>query len=227
MIPRHVQFRDFFFGDQLVSIAIVLTDLEYTICFFAYDAWKDTTICQDVNPYAKVFFFFVSKSRIYVANHILFSIYLENSSKLSKISWYKVRNFIGKFSNYSRNPVLKWGILKYVIPLFVVVFSSFTQNHRPILYIWIIISVINTLYAYVWDIVQDWSLNVKKFKVLREKKMYPKYVWHKWTNLLTSKVVLYFHFYQFGTETHVDFNDFSELYWNYLGPFVVFDCAFG
>lgn len=63
-----------------------------------------------------------------------------------------------------------------MIPLLVVIFSSFTQNHRPILYIWIIISVVNTLYSYVWDIVQDWSLNLKKFKVLREKKMYPKYV---------------------------------------------------
>jgi hypothetical protein len=37
-----VEFKDFFLGDQLVSLVIVLQDLEYTLCFFLYDAWSGT-----------------------------------------------------------------------------------------------------------------------------------------------------------------------------------------
>jgi hypothetical protein len=35
-----IQFRDFFLGDQLVSLVIVMQDMEYTLCFFLYDAWS-------------------------------------------------------------------------------------------------------------------------------------------------------------------------------------------
>jgi hypothetical protein len=34
-----VRFKDFFLADQILSIVIVLTDFEYTFCFFIYDAW--------------------------------------------------------------------------------------------------------------------------------------------------------------------------------------------
>jgi len=37
-----VEFRDFFLADQLLSIVIVLYDLEFSICFFLYDAWTGT-----------------------------------------------------------------------------------------------------------------------------------------------------------------------------------------
>jgi len=48
-----VRFRDFFLGDQLVSLVIVLQDAEYTLCFFLYDAWAGTDHCIDINIYVK------------------------------------------------------------------------------------------------------------------------------------------------------------------------------
>lgn len=38
-----VTFRDFFIADQIMSIIIVLYDIEFTICFFAYDAWSGSS----------------------------------------------------------------------------------------------------------------------------------------------------------------------------------------
>lgn len=44
-VNRSVLFRDFFFAEQLLSIAIVLYDLEYTICWFVSDAWTSGCKC--------------------------------------------------------------------------------------------------------------------------------------------------------------------------------------
>lgn len=35
----HISFRHFFLGDQLLSLAIVFYDLEFTLCYFFSDAW--------------------------------------------------------------------------------------------------------------------------------------------------------------------------------------------
>lgn len=48
-----VKFKDFFFGDQFTSLSIVLSDLEYVICFFVSDLWTDGDICWRINPYIK------------------------------------------------------------------------------------------------------------------------------------------------------------------------------
>ena len=39
----NIHFRDLFMADQLLSVVIVASDLEYTICFFLYDAWSGTS----------------------------------------------------------------------------------------------------------------------------------------------------------------------------------------
>jgi hypothetical protein len=38
-----LRFRDLFMADQLLSIVIVAMDIEYTTCFFLYDAWSGSS----------------------------------------------------------------------------------------------------------------------------------------------------------------------------------------
>ncbi len=48
-----VLFKDFILADQLTSIAIVLFDLEFTLCFYSYDAWSGTSYCLDANQWIR------------------------------------------------------------------------------------------------------------------------------------------------------------------------------
>lgn len=44
-----VLFRDFYVADQLISLSIVLCDLEFAICYFSSDAWTLGTVCHENN----------------------------------------------------------------------------------------------------------------------------------------------------------------------------------
>eukprot|EP00727_Mastigamoeba_balamuthi_P008795 m51a1_g4538 hypothetical protein (685) ;mRNA; r:40024-43008 len=44
-----IVFSDFFMADQLQSLSIAMYDLEFTVCYFSYDAWTDGTKCFDIN----------------------------------------------------------------------------------------------------------------------------------------------------------------------------------
>ncbi len=50
-----VDFTDVFIADQLCSLVLWFNDLEFTTCFFLYDAWTDEDVCSLINPYITPF----------------------------------------------------------------------------------------------------------------------------------------------------------------------------
>ncbi|KAK2710887.1 hypothetical protein QYM36_012157 [Artemia franciscana] len=61
--------------------------------------------------------------------------------------------------------------LKYVTGISVIIFSMlYGAYHLPVLKIlWIILSVVSSIYGIIWDVKMDWGLGNKKNKFLREK----------------------------------------------------------
>jgi len=143
---KTVEFRDFFVADQLVSLAIVIFDLEYTICFFLYDAWVGTDYCNAIN---------VEVKPILSALPFLWRL-------LQQIRRYR--------DSKDKRHLVNAG--KYFCGLPIILFSTLRASYDPnFLYPWILSLILNTTYSFLWDIWMDWSLS---FKYLRQTLLYPK-----------------------------------------------------
>lgn len=73
--------------------------------------------------------------------------------------------------------------LKYSTSFFVVIFSSLSfvtgshlgNTNNPYFYLWIIASILSSIFAYIWDVKMDWGLfdlKSKDNKFLREETVY-------------------------------------------------------
>eukprot|EP01117_Protostelium_nocturnum_P002326 TRINITY_DN1298_c0_g2_i3.p2 TRINITY_DN1298_c0_g2~~TRINITY_DN1298_c0_g2_i3.p2 ORF type:complete len:850 (-),score=195.94 TRINITY_DN1298_c0_g2_i3:4428-6977(-) len=150
-----VVFRDFFMGDQLVSIVIVLQDLEYTICYFSYDAWVGGGRCMSANSFVKPIIVLIPAGLRF----------------LQCLRRYKdTKDF---------NQVINAG--KYSTTFFVATFSALKGNfsNATWLVLWILSYVISACYALTWDFKKDWSLELSRSKFPRENRLYPvKFYYH-------------------------------------------------
>jgi len=154
-----VQFRDFFIADQLCSLAIVIFDFEYTICFFLYDAWTGTDYCTVIN---------VEVKPILAALPFLWRI-------LQQGRRYRDQG--------DRRHLINMG--KYACNLPIIIFSTLRASYSPyFLAPWIVALVVSTFYSYLWDVWIDWSLT---FKSLRPNRLYP--VWWYYTAIVLDFVL--------------------------------------
>jgi len=147
---KRVAFRDFFMADQLCSLAIVLFDLEYTICFFLYDAWSGSDHCTAINPIVKPI--------------------------LSALPYlWRINQQFRRFRDQKDyRHLINAG--KYSCGLPVILFSSlFGLYDQRFLGPWIVAAIINTFYSYLWDIIMDWSLN---FRDLRPVRLFPRWTYY-------------------------------------------------
>ncbi|PRP82501.1 hypothetical protein PROFUN_10071 [Planoprotostelium fungivorum] len=144
---KAVRFRDFFLADQMASISIVLYDLEYTICYFAFDAWTDEKKCMAANVWARpliaslpAFWRFLQCFRRYRDDHHL--AHLANAGK-------------------------------YSCTFFVAIFSVLRANvDNDYMKYWLMSVVVSTIYSNYWDVVRDWGLGDPESKFLRKKLIY-------------------------------------------------------
>jgi len=127
-----------------------LFDLEYTICFFLYDAWTGTDVCLDVYNYIRP---------ILSALPFLWR-FLQCLRRARDLKDKKQYINAGKYS------------FGFVVIFFSVMRASVNSYF---LYPWILSLIVNTFYAFIWDIKMDWSLS---FRHLREKLLYPKQVYY-------------------------------------------------
>jgi len=150
---RPVEFRDFFLADQLISIAIVLYDLEYTICFLSFDAWHDTDHCSKLNKYIQPFI------------------------ALLPAMW----RFLQCLRRY-RDTKDVWQVYnagKYSTGFFVIMLSSLRSAGYPsATFFWGLAVVISTCYTFFWDMKKDWGLLDKEHGYLREQLLYPRKVYY-------------------------------------------------
>eukprot|EP01119_Soliformovum_irregulare_P018492 TRINITY_DN5689_c0_g2_i1.p1 TRINITY_DN5689_c0_g2~~TRINITY_DN5689_c0_g2_i1.p1 ORF type:complete len:732 (-),score=185.05 TRINITY_DN5689_c0_g2_i1:22-2217(-) len=143
-----VEFRDFFLCDTLNSVVIVLSDLEYSICFFLYDCWSGTDHClNDINQYAKPII------------------------ALVPLTWRVLQN-IRRFWE-TRSFVFILGIIKMSLGITVAILSALNGAYKGgWLWAWVFFSVISFIYGWYTDVTRDWGIpNVYH---LRPKLMYPR-----------------------------------------------------
>lgn len=160
-----LRFRDFFLADQLVSLAIMFGDIFYIICFYSHDAWlpppvgKAITTPLDVCPNLSKW-----------VSPVLSGFPL----------WIRMMQCIRRsHDTHDRKQLVN--ATKYCVGLLVVISSTY-KGYRPpsdsvALGAWLTCAGINAVFAWYWDVTQDWGLFDKKAvrpnRYLRARLLYP------------------------------------------------------
>jgi hypothetical protein len=149
-----VVFRDFFLADQLVSISLVLQDIDFTICYY-------TTVA------------FRGGGNSCATNHVWMTAILSVIPQLWRL--------LQCFRRYhdSKDVAQLQNAGKYGTGMLVAICSSMRSivKSTPWLILWLIFAIIATVYSYGWDIYKDWSLGDRKSQnwMLRDQLLYPKW----------------------------------------------------
>lgn len=160
----HVGFADFWLADQLNSLVTVLLDFHFLLCFyFTNNDWLaagDFHGCSGTN-------YLITKT---VVNCIP--------------AWIRFAQCLRRYRDSREAFPHLVNAGKYSTTFFVSVFaalktasSSTYENEwdNPYLFLWLISSVVSSLYAYTWDIKMDWGLfesTSGENKFLREEVVY-------------------------------------------------------
>lgn len=162
---HHVGFADFWLADQLNSLATVLLDFEYLVCYYSFEVswWGESTsgVCnlnrngvRAVISCLPAWFRFAQCLRRYRDTKYIFP-HIVNAGK------YSTTFFVVLFSTLYHVHIELYG-------------DSYRQN-SVFFYFWIGAAVVNSCYTYTWDIKMDWGLMDKKAgenRFLREEVVY-------------------------------------------------------
>jgi len=163
----HVGFADFWLADQLNSLVAALLDFQFLICLYVRNGdWlvgdlsaAETGECMEkdfvIRPIVNclpAWFRFAQCLRRYRDTKEAFP-HLVNAGKYSST---------------------------FLVVLFKTLSSAYSDEYEdqldnPYLYLWVLASVVSSLYAYIWDIKMDWGLFDKSAgenKFLREETVY-------------------------------------------------------
>ncbi|XP_063795867.1 solute carrier family 53 member 1 [Pseudophryne corroboree] len=167
--PFHkVGFADFWLADQLNSLAVILMDLEFMICYYSFELQWD-------------------KSE---------GLLSEGSGKCNTYSygvravvqcipaWLRFIQCLRRYRDTKRAFPHLVNAGKYSTTFFMVTFAALYQTHKAqnhsdeqvFLYLWIICYVISSCYTLIWDLKMDWGLfdrNAGENTFLREEIVYP------------------------------------------------------
>jgi len=162
---HHVGFADFWLADQLNSLATVLLDLEYLICFYAMEVdWHrnpNIGLCGGVSYGIRpivaclpAWFRFAQCLRRYRDTRLVFP-HIVNAGK------YSTTFFVVLFSSLNTAYKQQHG-------------GEVVQNNA-FFYVWVVAAIISTCYTFAWDVKMDWGLfdkNAGENKFLREEIVY-------------------------------------------------------
>jgi hypothetical protein len=155
-----IHFPHFFIADQLVSVVIVLYDIEYFLCYLINDAWTETIppSCDSNYRYMLPMLAFLPPF------------------------WRFMQCLRRYVDTGQRRQLANAG--KYSVAFFVIAFSFLRGKFKDqdvFTALWIAFVVIGTVYSYYWDIKMDWSLGETKGVKhwgLRGKLLYPTYYYY-------------------------------------------------
>jgi len=158
----HVGFPDFWLADQLNSLVLVLLDFQYMICFYATNEGNWSTATDYNKCVDKTWFI-----RPIVA---------------CIPAWMRFAQCLRRYRDTREAFPHLVNACKYTTTFFVVIFSTLykaypdgSNGYNPFFYLWIVCSVISSVFAYAWDIKMDWGLfdtNSGENKFLREEIVY-------------------------------------------------------
>ncbi|RWR75666.1 SPX and EXS domain-containing protein 1 [Cinnamomum micranthum f. kanehirae] len=140
-----ISFSDFFLADILTSMAKVFSDLERSVCRMVHRqvatiAWFEAdSVCGSHSIAIPLVLVFPYLCRFFQCLRQ----YKDTREKASLWNALKYSTAV---------PVIFLSALKYhVIP------DSWTNMYRPL---WLLSSVLNSLYSFYWDVTRDWDLSV-------------------------------------------------------------------
>lgn len=165
--PFHqVQFSDFWLGDQLCSLELVFFDIEYYVCFYL-KYFNPNIICSDWLE-------------------VVIQCFLQNLP-----SWYRFSQCVRRYRIRKEKFPHLVNAGKYASSFIVNLtnalrrIKSFDYHHHkyenPFVYLWILSSLISSIYKLIWDIKMDWGLanfKQKEHRFLREQLIYSKKIYY-------------------------------------------------
>lgn len=148
-----VQFGDGWLGDQLVSLVIVFLDLEYFLCYCIFASKSGPVTAYDTA---------VCTSNVHFVRPII---------TILPTTW----RFFQCLRSYvdTKNTLHLWNAGKYFTTYPVVVFATAYQpqivtfaslfnftfdNVGWVVFFWMLSSLINAIYCFIWDVAFDWKL---------------------------------------------------------------------
>lgn len=167
--PFHkVGFADFWLADQLNSLAVILMDLEFMICFYSFELEWDksqgliTGATGKCNTYS------------YGVRAVVQCI----------PAWLRFIQCLRRYRDTKRAFPHLVNAGKYSTTFFMVTFAALYHTHKAqqhsdatvFFYLWIISYFISSCYTLIWDLKMDWGLfdrNAGENTFLREEIVYP------------------------------------------------------
>ncbi|GCC19055.1 hypothetical protein chiPu_0018190 [Chiloscyllium punctatum] len=168
--PFHkVEFADFWLADQLNSLATILMDLEYMICFYSFELnWS------------------LSEGLLNAPGDNVCHSYSYGVRAIIQClpAWVRFTQCLRRYRDTKRAFPHLVNAGKYSTTFFVVTFAALYSTHKEqkhedalvFLYLWIACLLISSCYTLTWDLKMDWGLfdkNAGENTFLREEIVYP------------------------------------------------------
>ncbi|KYO24267.1 xenotropic and polytropic retrovirus receptor 1 [Alligator mississippiensis] len=168
--PFHkVGFADFWLADQLNSLAVILMDLEYMICFYSFELqWNNNAGLVAVTERK------ICNSYSYGVRAVVQCI----------PAWLRFIQCLRRYRDTKRAFPHLVNAGKYSTTFFMVTFAALYSTHKAqnhsdtqvFFYLWIVFYFISSCYTLIWDLKMDWGLfdkNAGENTFLREEIVYP------------------------------------------------------
>jgi len=135
-------FKEAFFADQLTSMVRLFQDLAYTVCYYTTGAFltSDPSLSQTCTNTVGDYAWLLALAPF----------------------WFRLMQCLRRYYDTRYAFPHLANALKYLIAIAIAVLNilanHFYQHRTAVRAIWITVAVIGTVYAYYWDITQDWML---------------------------------------------------------------------
>ncbi|KAJ1171949.1 hypothetical protein NDU88_003806 [Pleurodeles waltl] len=168
--PFHkVGFADFWLADQLNSLAVILMDLEYMICYYSFELdWNN------------------NKGLLLVPDDPVCNSYSYGVRAVVQCipAWLRFIQCLRRYRDSKRAFPHLLNAGKYSTTFFMVTFAALYSTHKErshpdtqvFFYLWIVFYFISSCYTLIWDLKMDWGLfdrNAGENTFLREEIVYP------------------------------------------------------
>ncbi|KAM4642753.1 solute carrier family 53 member 1 [Discoglossus pictus] len=215
--PFHkVGFADFWLADQLNSLATILMDLEFMICFYSFElSWTETRGLIQAVPG-------VCNTYSYGVRAVVQCI----------PAWLRFIQCLRRYRDTRRAFPHLVNAGKYATTFFMVTFAALysthkVQNHsdaQVFFYLWIVCYFISSCYTLIWDLKMDWGLfdrNAGENTFLREEIVYPQKAYY-YCAIIQDVILRFAWTIQISLTTLNVFNDASDIISTILAPLEVF-----
>uniref|UniRef100_A0A6I8QU19 Xenotropic and polytropic retrovirus receptor 1 homolog n=1 Tax=Xenopus tropicalis TaxID=8364 RepID=A0A6I8QU19_XENTR len=215
--PFHkVGFADFWLADQLNSLAVILMDLEFMICFYSFELkWGDSDgLVNSANS--------VCNSYSYGVRAVVQCI----------PAWLRFIQCLRRYRDTKRAFPHLVNAGKYSTTFFMVTFAALYSTHKErnhsdaqvFFYLWIIFYLISSCYTLIWDLKMDWGLfdrNAGENTFLREEIVYPQKAYY-YCAIIQDVILRFAWTIQISVTSLNLFTDAGDIISTVLAPLEVF-----